>query len=357
MFPPELVELIIDHAWGCLSTSSHQHGLSMTRWMLVSHDWLKIVLSMVCCDLWITSDAHLSYIVRMCNDNASFICGLAGIADIRQHLIRTCRFLIISVYHSYQGEYMDQCSELIEYATTEPRRDRLFSRSYNYGLYRYAVPTRSIATFIARFAPGVRTLHFVLIDCTATYRAWNTTQPSFVDPFSISEYPVSLVELYVTFAYTSPPPALLIGASRGIFFPPPSRWELPIKCRFYGVKRLVVRDANADFVAFLTTACPRLQKIESTAEFSKEDVPEQVSTAVRDRLVFVRLPRTVDWGLTGSTDALPLPPLDLPEERPASPASTPLPQVVPPVALQKRKNSIWRWRILAHVKHVLRERN
>ncbi|KAJ6463330.1 hypothetical protein C8R45DRAFT_940303 [Mycena sanguinolenta] len=142
-----------------------------------------------------------------------------------------------------------------------------------------------------------------------------------------------------------------MDAPRGTFFPPPSTLDLPLRCRFDGVRRLVVRDANADFVAFLTTACPRLQKVESTAEFSRQDVPEKVPTAVTDRLVFVRLPCTVHWGLTGSTDALPLP-----EERPVSPAPALLPQVTPP-ALQKKENSLWCWRILERVKNVLQERN
>ncbi|KAJ6476197.1 hypothetical protein C8R45DRAFT_934813 [Mycena sanguinolenta] len=347
MFPPEVVELIVDCAWGCLSTSSHQHGLSMTRWMVVSRDWLRIVCSVVFCDLWITSVAHLSYILRICDSNASFVCELAGITDIRQHLIRTCRCLTILVYHEFQGEYADQCTQLVKYATTDSRRDQLFSRSlYNYELHRYAIPTRYIATFIYNFTPAITTLHFVLIDCTATYRAWDTAEPNLLDPFSISEYPSSLTELHVAFAYTSSPPALLVGAPRGTFFPPPSSLDLPLWCRFYGVQKLVVRDANADFVAFLITACPLLETVASTAEFSKEDVPEKIPTAVRDRLVFVHLPRTVNWGLTGSTDALPLPQPNPPEERPVSQAP-----------FQKRKNSIWRWRILNRVKHVLQKRN
>jgi hypothetical protein len=57
----------------------------MANWMLVSHDWLKIVLSVVFRDLWITSLAHIKYIVRMSRpSNTSFICELAGIT-IHEH--------------------------------------------------------------------------------------------------------------------------------------------------------------------------------------------------------------------------------------------------------------------------------
>ncbi|KAF7373401.1 hypothetical protein MSAN_00549700 [Mycena sanguinolenta] len=355
MFPVELIELIIDNAWSCLSTSSHQHGLSMTRWMLVSHDWLRIVLSIVFRDLWITSYYHFEYIVRICNDNTSFVCGLVGITNIQRHLIQTCRSLTVSAYHKYQGDYIDLCTQLIEYATTDSQSDRLIPDRYR--LHGYAMQTQKVATFIEYYTPDITSLHFVLIDCTAAYYAWDTDQPPSERTLLRRCYPDSLTELHITFAYTSPPPALLVDAPRGTFFPPPSRLDLPLECYFDGVQKLVVRDANADFVAFLITACPRLRMIESTAEFSREDVPDKVPAAIRDRLVFVRLPRTVNWGLTGSTDALPLPQPNPPEARPVSPAPAPLPQVTTPSApVQKRKKSIWRWRILARVKHVLRER-
>ncbi|KAJ6476150.1 hypothetical protein C8R45DRAFT_1102435 [Mycena sanguinolenta] len=67
--------------------------------------------------------------------------------------------------------------------------------------------------------PRITTLHFVLVDCTATYGAWDTAKPSFVDPFAIREYPKSLRELHVPFAYTSSPPSLLMDAPRGTFSP------------------------------------------------------------------------------------------------------------------------------------------
>ncbi|KAJ6476223.1 hypothetical protein C8R45DRAFT_1077172 [Mycena sanguinolenta] len=352
MFPPELVELIIDHAWGCLSTSSHRHALSMTNWMLVSHDWLKIVLSVIFRDLWITSFAHLEYIIRICNSNTSLVCELAGVTDIHQHLSRTCRCLTISVYHAFQGQYADQCTQLIEYAATDSQHSHLFSNLYLYTHrhHRYAIPCRGIATFISNFTPATTTLHFVLVDCTATYRAWDTAKPP-LDPFAISDYPDSLVELHITFAYTSPPPAVLMAAPRGTFFPPPSNFDLPRWSCFIWVERLVVRDANADFVAFLTTACPRLKKVESTAEFGREDVPEGVPAAVRDRLKFVRLQRSVNWGLTGSTDALPLPKGDPPRERHRSPA-----EASSMVPVRKRTHSIRRWRFLEHSRHLFRKR-
>ncbi|KAF7373398.1 hypothetical protein MSAN_00549400 [Mycena sanguinolenta] len=221
MFPPELVELIIDYAWGCLSTSSHQHALSMTRWMLVSHNWLKIVLSIVFRDLWITSGAHARYIIRICRTNTSFVCELAGITHIQWHLTRTCRSLIVSAYHKYQADYADQCAELIEYTTTDSHRDYLLSGDlYSYALHRYAIPTRCIATFIFKYTTRITTLHFVLVDCTATYGAWDTAEPNLISPLSISGYPDCLIELHVTFAYTSPPPGPRHGrSSRHILSP------------------------------------------------------------------------------------------------------------------------------------------
>ncbi|KAJ6476232.1 hypothetical protein C8R45DRAFT_1158909 [Mycena sanguinolenta] len=356
MVAPEIVELIIDRAWGCLSTSSHQHGLSMTRWMLVSHDWLKIVVAVVFRDLWITSDVHLSHILRICRTNTSFVCELAGITEIHQHLTRTCRCLTISVYHKFQQEYADQCTQLVEYATADSHCDYLFSdRFTSYMHHRFAIQSRAIATFISNFIPAITSLHFVLVDCTATYRAWDTARPP-LEPLATSEYPNSLIELHVTFAYTAPPPALLMDAPRGTFFPPPAKSDLPRWCRFDGIQRLVVREANSDFVAFLITACPRLKTIESTAEFSREDVPPKVPAYIRDHLAFMRLPRTVNWGLIGSTDALPHKhhsPQDWVSSRaPARHASAP--QLEAPV--QKKRNPLWRWRILERVKRVLRER-
>ncbi|KAJ7276984.1 hypothetical protein C8J57DRAFT_1504820 [Mycena rebaudengoi] len=325
MFPPELVERIVCCAWNCLSTSSHQHARSMTNWMLVSRDWLNIVVSIVFHDLWITSRAQINYIVTICF-TPSFICKLGGITNVHRHLARTCRSLTISVYHHYEGEYASQCTDLIEYATPGSNRELLLPGSWRYRSPRYAIPTESLATVIRDFMPCITSLHFVLFDCTATYRCWNVPlPPTFM---TTDEFPPDLVELHVTFAYTASPPTLLLDAPRGTFFPP-SRYDMPPCFRFQGVRKLVVRDANADFVAFLTTVCPALESVESTAEFCVEDVPQYVPADVKARLVFVRLPRTATWGLAGR-DAIP---------RPVRPplAST------PSTSARKKRSSVWRF--------------
>ncbi|KAJ7166654.1 hypothetical protein C8R46DRAFT_1219057 [Mycena filopes] len=228
------------------------------------------------------------------------VCRLAGILNIREHIAQTCRSLTISVYHIDEEEYGFQCTDLIEYATKDPHRIRLLPGAGRYRTQEYALPSMEIAHVIRTFIPRITVLHFVLLDCTATYGAWDVSEGF---PLLGPEYPLSLTELHVTFAYTSPPPALLLDAPRGTFFPP-SSGQIG-RCRFDGIRKLVIRDANADFVAFLTTACPRLERVESTAEFRAEDVPPDVPADVKDRLVFVRLPRTVTWGLTGS-DAKPI---------------------------------------------------
>ncbi|KAJ6492767.1 hypothetical protein C8R47DRAFT_1214076 [Mycena vitilis] len=227
MFPPELVELIIGHAWGCISTSSHRHGYSMARWMLVSRDCLKIVLSIVFRDLWITSDAHTEYITQIHRSNSSFVCELAGITDIRRHLAETCRSLTVSVYHIYEEGYAAQCADLIKYATADSRPIQLLPGSGRYRTQEYAIPSRRIAAVIREFIPQIATLHFVLLDCAATYGEWDTTE---LFPYNGNwGYPLSLTELHVTYVYTSPPPASLLDAPRGTFFPPPT----PEKKKFW----------------------------------------------------------------------------------------------------------------------------
>ncbi|KAJ7715135.1 hypothetical protein B0H16DRAFT_1616972 [Mycena metata] len=308
MFPPELVELILYHGWGCLTTSSHRHAHSMTTWMLVSRDWLKIVLSVVFRDVWITSFAHITYLARICTQNTSFVCQLAGILEPHKYLNETCRSLTISVYHTYEGEYTDQCTDLLEYATTDRLRDHLLPGAWRYQNPTYAIPTDTIATVIHVLTPRTTVLHFVLIDCVATYRTWDTDLGLLPCPTRIRHFPSSLTELHITFAHTSPPPALLLGAPRGTFYPPPKGFEeMPRSCCFDGVRRLVVREANADFVAFLTTTCPLLERVESTAEFCAEDLPPGTRKHFGDKLVFLRLPRTLVWpGLT-SGDTGPIP--------------------------------------------------
>ncbi|KAJ7659977.1 hypothetical protein B0H17DRAFT_1095639 [Mycena rosella] len=172
-------------------------------------------------------------------------------------------------------------------------------------------------------------------------------------------FPLSLIELHVTFAYTSPPPTLLLDAPRGTFYPPPwPQEEMPKCCRFDGVRRLVVRDANADFVASLTTACPRLERVESTAEFCVEDVPQGVSKDLKAKLVFVRLPRTATWPDLTSSDTGPIPehlPRTFGEWRESGltmPAMRPDPPLTKPsIPARNKRNSIWRL-----VKRVFRER-
>jgi hypothetical protein len=230
------------------------------------------------------------------------------------------------VYHPDEGEYASHCIDLIEYATPGSNRELLLPGSWRYRSPHYAIPTESLATVIRDFMPCITSLHFVLFDCTATYRCWNVPlPPTFM---TTDEFPPDLVELHVTFAYTASPPTLLLDAPRGTFFPP-SRYDMPPCFRFQGVRKLVVRDANADFVAFLTTVCPALESVESTAEFCVEDVPQYVPADVKARLVFVRLPRTATWGLAGR-DAIP---------RPVRPplAST------PSTSARKKRSSIWRF--------------
>ncbi|KAJ7461387.1 hypothetical protein B0H11DRAFT_2056965 [Mycena galericulata] len=359
MFPPELVELIVYHAWSCLSSSSHRHAHSMANWMLVSREWLKIVVSVVFRDLWITTDAHIKYIIRIsAPSNTSFICGLAGITDVHQHLVQTCRSLTISVYHSYEGEYATQCNDLIEYATTGSWGHCLLPGSLPFENPVYAIPCHDLATVIRDFTPRITVLHFVLIDCTATYRNWNTS-PGRIPDFRTMYFPLSLTELHVTFAFTSPPPTLLLDTPRGTFYPPQyPHEEMPRRCRFDGVRRLVVREANADFVAFLTGTCPRLERVESTAEFRVENLPQGVSEDVKAKLVFVRLPHTTSWpGLTGG-DTRPIPkhlPRTLGEWGESGLTMPAVRRVPPPTkpSTPARNNKISIWRL---VKRMFQER-
>jgi hypothetical protein len=346
--------------------------------MLVNRDWLKIVLSVVFRDLWITSFAHIEYIVHISTPpNTSFICQLAGITHVRRHIIQTCRSLTISVYNGYEGEYADQCTDLLEYATTDPHRDRLLPGIMRYENPTYAIPTQSIATIIRDLTPGITVLHFVLIDCVATYRTWDTSLGLIPSPMETMCFPLSLTELHITFAYTSPPPALLLDAPRRTFYPTPSPSdEMPRHCRFEGVRRLVVWDTNPDFVAFLTITCPRLERVESTAQFCAEDLPKFLYEELKDKVVFVRLPRTTAWpGLTDG-DTRPIPDhlprravwewdragLKIPAIRPAPPPTKPSVQNVQVdngvetnvdslVPAGKKKNPIWRF-----VKRVFRRR-
>ncbi|KAJ7762542.1 hypothetical protein B0H16DRAFT_1883996 [Mycena metata] len=146
----------------------------MTQWMLVSREWLKIVLSIVFRDLWVTSRAHLLYIVDICDLNSSFICKLAGISDVALHLAKNCRSLTISAYHDRAAEYTRQCKELIEYATMEVRRGRMLPGVCRYETQIFAIPVDIIATVIEYFTPRITALHFVLIDCNGVYNPWDS---------------------------------------------------------------------------------------------------------------------------------------------------------------------------------------
>ncbi|KAJ7019206.1 hypothetical protein C8F04DRAFT_1148432, partial [Mycena alexandri] len=66
----------------------------MAQWTLASREWLILVLVIVFRDLWIISPAHYEYtIIDICNSNSSFICELAGISDVRQHIAKNCQSL------------------------------------------------------------------------------------------------------------------------------------------------------------------------------------------------------------------------------------------------------------------------
>ncbi|KAJ7843829.1 hypothetical protein B0H13DRAFT_2097350 [Mycena leptocephala] len=258
MLPVELVELIIYNAWGCLSTSSHRHGFSMTQWMLVNCDWLIIVISVVFRDLWIVTPAHMNYIHSWLEPRSSrttFIFQLAGIPDVQEHLCQMCRSLTISVYHTDPSWYASHCRQLLKYASTTSSPERLVNR-YDNGAY--AVPSTYVFAFARTFTPRATTLHFVLIDCNATYGEWDTTD-------------------YYAYYMTEFPP-------RAIDAPPP---------------------------------------------------------------VFVRLPRTETWGLTG-TDTLPASVTCIARQKmkaeaaqAALVAKTTAHSEIPVVTVKKRRNPIW----------------
>ncbi|KAJ7762548.1 hypothetical protein B0H16DRAFT_1529183 [Mycena metata] len=171
----------------------------------------------------------------------------------------------------------------------EVRRGQILPGVCRYKTQIFAIPFDSIPTVIKHVTPFVTALHFVLIDCNGVYNPWDTVRAL--------RYPASLAELHVTFAYTSPPSKLLLDAPRGTFLPATSYSDLPIRCRFNTIKRLVVREANADFVAFLISACRDVERVESTAQFRKEDIPPPSTpfTQGEEAIVFARLPRTTTW--------------------------------------------------------------
>ncbi|KAJ7628367.1 hypothetical protein FB45DRAFT_918117 [Roridomyces roridus] len=300
----------------------------MTQWMLVSHGWLKIVIPIVFRNVWITSIPHMHYMSKIVD--ASFICQLAGITNVAKYFKENCRSLTVSAFQRRQGEYAAQCAELEEYAR-DPRCTLLIEdflpvrqRQATFG-----IPPRLVATFIRDYVPFITSLHFVLVDCTPVYYNW---EMRFVTPYLRSnEYPWNLTDLYINFAYTTPPPALLRDAPPGTFYPPRSEDDIPPLHEFAGVRRLVVRDVHADFIAFLATACPLLECIESTAELGPDYLPPGFSDERRERFAFRRLAPTMFWGLPVPTPPLPA----------AAPILTAPAGDCPPDGRQKKKHSFW----------------
>ncbi|KAJ7762524.1 hypothetical protein B0H16DRAFT_1718975 [Mycena metata] len=137
----------------------------MTQWMLVSREWLNIIVAFVFRDLWLTSPEHYEYVTEICNSNSSFICALAD----------------------FGWEYTRQCKKLIEYATTVPRRDQILPRGYKSQIY--AIPCKTIPTLLQKVTPRVTALHFVLIDCNTTYRNWDTFADSHFIAFMTASCP------------------------------------------------------------------------------------------------------------------------------------------------------------------------
>ncbi|KAJ7608333.1 hypothetical protein FB45DRAFT_877206 [Roridomyces roridus] len=306
MFPPELVELIVRYGWECLSTSSHRHGYSMACWMLVSREWLSIVIPIFLRDVWATSQPLMIHLLRN-GRSPGLVYRLAGITDVRQYLAENCRSLTVSIYEGWTGEYDRQCTELAEYVA-DPSRERVVQRWLGYEREPYyGVPLQKLRNVILDWLSNITSLHFVLVDCLPTYWYWNVKYDThemvneIKRAWSIHALKRDrITDLHFTFAYTSSLPPLLVSAPRGTLYPPRDRWDLPTFPEFDTVKRLVVRDANADFVAFLTTQFPELECIESTATFGAEDLPPEVAERVGDRMVFRRLAPTTDWGIVGS---------------------------------------------------------
>ncbi|KAJ7628365.1 hypothetical protein FB45DRAFT_36699 [Roridomyces roridus] len=264
MLPPELVDLVVRHGWDSLSTTNYRHGYAMTQWMLVSHEWLRIVVPIFLQDSWITSTPHMYYMCNMANSvPPSYICRLAGIMDGRVYIKENCRSLTIPVYQELPEEFAAQCAELVEYAQnpecTVLIKDLLpvIKRTST-----FPIDPCFVASFIRDYTPNITSLHFILVDCTPVFYHWE--MPKVARYWRTDQYPETLTDLGITFAYTTPPPALLRDAPRGTFFPPRSPGDIPPLHNFAGVKRLVVRDVHADFIAFITTACPVLECIEST---------------------------------------------------------------------------------------------
>ncbi|KAJ7608430.1 hypothetical protein FB45DRAFT_877285 [Roridomyces roridus] len=255
MLPPELVELIIGYGWQYLSTSSHRHAYLMNGWMLVNREWLSIVVRLFLRDIWATSESIMLELFSSWPP-ARLSHRLAGITNLESYRGPNCRSLTISVYQQREGEYDRQCSDMADYAANES--DCISLQWWHREPY-FGISLKEVATVIRDCIPNITSLHFVLVDCVPT-SFWYWDMPDKLWPNLAAKYPDSLTDLYITFAYTSPPPPLLVDAARGTFFPPRRSSDLPrLFFKFNSIKRLVVREGNADFVAFFTTLCPQLE--------------------------------------------------------------------------------------------------
>ncbi|KAJ7628385.1 hypothetical protein FB45DRAFT_918154 [Roridomyces roridus] len=268
----------------------------MTSWMLVSREWLSIVVPIFLRDVWFTSQSLIMHLSESCL-SPGLAYRLAGITNLRQYLAENSRSLTISIYQKRTTEYRRQCTELAEYAA-DPTCECIVAGLCGPRKPYYGIPPKMIASTIHTFFPNIKSLHFVLVDCLPTLWYWD--MDFLLSPSLAQYYPDCLTDLHITFAYTCPPPPLLVGAPRGTFYPLRSSYHMPHVLNFTAVERLVVREANADFVAFFTTVCPRLECIESTAEFGAEDLPPEVATKLGDRMVSRRLATTTEWGIKGS---------------------------------------------------------
>ncbi|KAJ7628308.1 hypothetical protein FB45DRAFT_1028406 [Roridomyces roridus] len=270
----------------------------MASWMMVSLEWLQIVVPIFLRDVWITSRSLMAHLSESCA-SPGLVYRIAGIIDLKHYLAQNCRSLTVSIYQRRTGEYDRQCTELAEYAVDPTRRYIVAGLALHQREPYYGIPLVMVASVIHDYVPNITSLHFVLVHCLPTLWYWKMNP--FIAPLSIAKnYPRCLTDLHITFAYTSPPSPLLVGAPRGTFYPLRSPAHLPHLFKFTAVKRLLVREANADFVAFFTTVCPQLECIESTAEFGVEGLPPDVTDDIRDRMVFRRLAPTTQWGIEGS---------------------------------------------------------
>ncbi|KAJ7608329.1 hypothetical protein FB45DRAFT_1039670 [Roridomyces roridus] len=351
MFPPELVELIIRYGWQCLSTSSHRHAYSMTCWMLVSREWLSIIVPIFLGDVWVTSQSLLVHLIESCR-SPGLAYTLAGITDVKQYLAQNCRSLTVSAYQRRTGEYTIQCTELAEYVADPTRMTVLHRWPSTHREPYCGIPLEKLRNVIFDWMPNVTSIHFVLVDCLPTYWYWDAPCDSFAHArrtWSMDAFKEDCVtEVHFTFACTSSPPSALVSAARNTFTLHATGWiyqpvisdrigsaEAPRQTplpRRSGNAVLVVRDANADFIAFLTTEFPELECIESTAQFGAQDLPPEVTERVGDRMAFKRLAPTTNWGIVGSD--LKVRPK---EERPVPATATatdpaPVPKVDPSLA-------------------------